>query len=163
MQDAAITLRSLGSARDDDTGRRAISHWLSSLLVEGCPCGADLSSAFGAPLLQGATLLACKNAICERSVKPEIREYRFPRIVISSQARNLPCTPVKRRLLDSDKAKNDFCVSSSMQDAATTLRSLGSALDDDTGAGLSHIPFHPATEPTSAPLGHLLPEEGGNY
>ena len=67
MQNAAITFRSLGSAFDDDTGGRAISHPLSSLLVEGCPCGADLSSAFGAPLLQGATLLACKNGICERN------------------------------------------------------------------------------------------------
>ena len=67
MQNAAITLRSLGSAFDDDTGGRAISHPLSSLLVEGCPCRADLSSAFGAPLLQGAALLACKNAICERN------------------------------------------------------------------------------------------------
>ena len=67
MQNAAITLRSLGSAFDDDTGGRAISHPLSSLLVEGCPCGADLSSAFGAPLLQGATLLTCKNGICERN------------------------------------------------------------------------------------------------
>ena len=67
MQNAAITLRSLGSAFDDDTGGRAISHPLSSLLIEGCPYGADLSSAFGAPLLQGATLLACKNAICERN------------------------------------------------------------------------------------------------
>ncbi len=43
------------------------SHPLSSLLVEGCPCGADLSSAFGAPLLQGSTLLACKNAICKKN------------------------------------------------------------------------------------------------
>ncbi len=67
MQNAAITLRSLGSAFDDDSGRRAISHPFSSLLVEGCPCGADLSSAFGVPLLQGAALLACKNAICERN------------------------------------------------------------------------------------------------
>ena len=67
MQNAAITLTSLGSAFDDDSRGRAISHPLSSLLVEGCPCGADLSSAFGAPLLQGATLLACKNAICERN------------------------------------------------------------------------------------------------
>ena len=67
MQNAAITLRSLGSAQDDDAEERAISHPLSSLLVEGCPCGADLSSAFGAPLLQGAALLVCKNAICERN------------------------------------------------------------------------------------------------
>ena len=27
--------------------------------------------------------------------------------------------------------------------------------------GLSHIPFHTAAEPTSAPSGHLLPREGG--
>ena len=67
MQNVAITFRSLGSAFDDDSGGRAISHPLSSLLAEGCPCGADLSSAFGAPLLQGAALLACKNAICERN------------------------------------------------------------------------------------------------
>ena len=67
MQNAAITLRSLGSAFDDDAGGRAISHWLSSLPVEGCPCGADLSSAFGAPLLQGAALLVCKNGICEKN------------------------------------------------------------------------------------------------
>ena len=67
MQNVAIALRSLGSAFDNDTGGRAISHPLSFLLVEGCPCGADLSSAFGAPLLQGATLLACKNGICERN------------------------------------------------------------------------------------------------
>ena len=67
MQNAAITLRSLGSAQDDDAGELAISHPLSSLLIEGCPCGADLSSAFGAPLLQGAALLTCKKAICERN------------------------------------------------------------------------------------------------
>ena len=54
--------RSLGYARDDDTRERAISHDFSSDHVEGCPCGADLSSAFGAPLLQGATPLTCKSA-----------------------------------------------------------------------------------------------------
>ena len=103
MQNAAITLRSLSSAFDDDTGGRAISHPLSSLLVEGCPCGADLSSAFGAPLLQGAALLACKNAICERN------QY---------------------------------------------------SLKYENTASLT-FPFTPLREPTSAPLGHLLPTEGG--
>ena len=79
MQDAAISLRSLGSAFDDDAGGRTISHPLSSLLVEGCPCGADLSSAFGAPLLQGAALLACKNAICERNqYSPKYENTAFP-------------------------------------------------------------------------------------
>ena len=54
--------RSLGYARDDETRERAISHSLSFHHVEGCPFGADLSSAFGAPLLQGATQQSCKNA-----------------------------------------------------------------------------------------------------
>ena len=103
MHFRAITLRSLGSAFDDDTGGRAISHPLSSLLVEGCPCGADLSSAFGAPLLQGAALLACKNGICERN------QYSL-------------------------KYENTAFPTS---------------------------PFTPLREPTSAPSGHLLPEEGG--
>ena len=67
MQNVAIALRSLGSAFDDDARGRAILHPLSSLLVEGCPCGADLSSAFGVPLLQGAALLACQNGICEKN------------------------------------------------------------------------------------------------
>ena len=66
-----------------------ISHSLSFLHVEGCPFGADLSSAFGAPLLQGATQRSCKNADPSQGL--------LSRIVISSAARNLPCTTVKRR------------------------------------------------------------------
>ena len=81
--------RSLGYARDDDTRERAISHSLSFFHIEGCPFGADLSSAFGAPLLQGATQQSCKNADPSQGL--------LPRIVISSKARNPPCTPVKRR------------------------------------------------------------------
>ena len=80
--------RSLGSARDDDTRERAISHSLSSLHVEGCPYGADLSSAFGAPLLQGATQQSCKNADPSQGL--------LPPLVISSAARNLPCTRKNR-------------------------------------------------------------------
>ena len=119
--------RSLGYARDDDTRERAISHSLSFLHVEGCPCGADLSSAFGAPLLQGAAPLACKSAAPKRHSLPEGGSQRnestafpvpkafpsrgrlryentaFPRIVISSEARNLPCTTVKRRALDEEQ------------------------------------------------------------
>ena len=72
--------RSLGYARDDDTRERAISHSLSFLHVEGCPCGADLSSAFGAPLLQGATPLACKSATPKRHSLPDgkVNEMRIP-------------------------------------------------------------------------------------
>ena len=72
--------RSLGYARDDDTRERAISHDFSSDHVEGCPFGADLSSAFGEPLLQGATLLACKSATPKRHFLPDgkVNEMRIP-------------------------------------------------------------------------------------
>ena len=72
--------RSLGYARDDDTRERAISHSLSFFPVEGCPCGADLYSAFGAPLLQGAAPLACKNATPKRHSLPDgkVNEMRIP-------------------------------------------------------------------------------------
>ncbi len=56
----------------------------------GCPCGADLSSTFGAPLLQGAAQRSCKKADPSQGL--------LPHIVISSVARNLPCTTVKRRM-----------------------------------------------------------------
>ena len=98
--------RSLGYARDEDTRERAISHGFSSDHVEGCPFGADLSSAFGAPLLQGATQQSCKNADPSQGL--------LPRIVISSEARNLPCTPVKRRASDEEQPKHlgDFIITS---------------------------------------------------
>ena len=72
--------RSLGSARDDDTRERAISHSLSFLHAEGCPFWADLSSAVGAPLLQGATPLACKSATPKRYSLPDgkVNELRIP-------------------------------------------------------------------------------------
>ena len=88
--------RSLGYAQDDETRERAISHSLSFLHVEGCPFGADLSSAFGAPLLQGATQQSCKNA--------DPSQGRLPHIVISSEARN-PChSRFSGRYVESKKA-----------------------------------------------------------
>ena len=142
MPYTTMTRKSEGYARDDDTRERAISHSLSFFHIEGCPFGADLSSAFGAPLLQGTTPLTCKSATPKRHSLPDgkVNEMRvspspyqkpsprgegapkgrigywryesergkrikqaenentaFPHIVISSKARNLPCTPVKRR------------------------------------------------------------------
>ena len=67
-----VRKRSLDSARDDETRERAISHSLSFFPVEGCPFGADLSSAFGAPLLQGATQQSCKNADPSQGLLPHI-------------------------------------------------------------------------------------------
>ena len=98
--------RSLGSARDDDTRERAISHSLSFFHIEGCPFGADLSSAFGAPLLQGATQKSCKNADPSQGL--------LPHIVISSVGRNLPYTTIKRRASDEEQPKHlgDFIITS---------------------------------------------------
>ena len=64
--------RSLGYAFDDDTRGWTVSHSLSFFPVEGCPYGADLSSAFGAPLLQGATQQSCKNADPSQGLLPYI-------------------------------------------------------------------------------------------
>ena len=99
MQNTAITLRSLGSAQDDDAGGRAISHPLSSLLVEGCPCGADLSSAFGAPLLQGGystgmqkTQSARKISIVRNTRIPISPHKSLPRVgKVASEARRIGC------------------------------------------------------------------------
>ena len=53
------------------------SHPLSFLPVEGCPCEADLSSAFGAPLLQGAAQWSCKIAVYENTASPH---HSLPRM-----------------------------------------------------------------------------------
>ncbi|MBD8953798.1 MAG: hypothetical protein EGQ71_01950 [Dialister sp.] len=55
--------------------------------------GANLRP-FGAPPSRGRRE---KSKILLAMGKAAKREYRLPRIVISSEARNLPCTPVKRR------------------------------------------------------------------
>ena len=72
------------------------SHSLSFLPVEGCPCGADLSSAFGAPLLQGAALLACKTqsareiSIVRNTRIPLSPHYSLPRMGnVASAARRI--------------------------------------------------------------------------
>ena len=84
--------RSLDSARDDDTRERTVSHSLSFLHIEGCPFGADLSSAFGAPLLQGATQRSCKNADPSQGLLPHIvisskSKSRKPRIPYDTESR----------------------------------------------------------------------------
>ena len=95
MPYTTMTRKIEGSARDDDTRRRTISHSLSFHHVEGCPFGADLSSAFGAPLLQGATQQSCKNAEPSQGLLPHIvissekslsflRDSRFPHICRAS-------------------------------------------------------------------------------
>ena len=55
--------------------------------------GANLCP-FGAPPSRGRRE---KSKILLAMGKAAKREYRLPRIVISSEARNLPCTTVKRR------------------------------------------------------------------
>ena len=80
------------------------------------------------------------------------REYRFPRIVISRKARNLPCTTVKRRAWDKEQHLGVFfsfphtcSTPPGRKDPSTTL---GMTIREN---GRSHIHFHPAAETTSAP------------
>ena len=87
--------RSLGSARDDETRERTISHFLSFHHVEGCPFGADLSSAFGAPLLQGATQQSCKNTDPSQGLLPPYRHFKREIFVILeglTLSPHMPCT-----------------------------------------------------------------------
>ena len=91
------------------------------LLRRRLPLRGSLSSAFGAPLLQGATQLSWKSSASKNN------ETRIPpRIVISSGARNLPCTPVKQRSWDDDKRNTP-----------------GDASDNDTKKRSSHITSPP--------------------
>ena len=90
------------------------------------PLRGSLSSAFGAPLLQGSAQLSCKSSASKNN------ETRIPRIVISSGARNLPCTPVKQRAWDDDKRNTP-----------------SDASDNDTKKRSSHITSpHPALNPS---------------
>ena len=90
------------------------------------PLRGSLSSAFGAPLLQGAAQLSWKSSASKNN------ETRIPRIVISSGARNLPCTPVKQRAWDDDKRNTP-----------------SDASDNDTKKRSSHITSpHPALNPS---------------
>ena len=128
------------------------------------PLRGSLSSAFGAPLLQGATPLACKNADPSKGL--------LPHIVISSEARNLfrsrqgkgcgaaesgkhraPCESEERCFMQTDsrmkqKMKNEKDPSATL---GMTIRETAFLI----------FPFIPQREPTSAPSGHLLPGEGG--
>ena len=72
--------------------------WLFIRTRRRLPLRGSLSSAFGAPLLQGATQQSCKNADPSQGL--------LPHIVISSAARNLPCTTVKRRAPDEEQPKH---------------------------------------------------------
>ena len=91
------------------------------LLRRRLPLRGSLSSAFGAPLLQGAAQLSWKSSASKND------ETRIPpHIVISSGARNLPCTPVKQRSWDDDKRNTP-----------------GDASDNDTKKRSSHITFTP--------------------
>ena len=98
--------RSLGSARDDETREADYLTWLFIRPRRRLPLRGSLSSAFGAPLLQGTTQQSCKNADPSQGL--------LPHIVISSVARNLPCTPVKRRASDEEQPKHlgDFIITS---------------------------------------------------
>ena len=80
MQNAAITLRSLGSAFDNDAGGRAI---LTSPFIPSrrrLPLrGRSILRLRRAPSSRGYSTGMQKRNLQKKSVKPQIREYRFPR------------------------------------------------------------------------------------
>ena len=82
----------------------------------------------------------------------------FPASSFRANARNPPCTPVKRsqRYGVKQKIPSDFYVTACMQYTAAMWRSLDCARDDDTKRRSSHISFHPAQQ-KAAPAGQIYP------
>ena len=70
--------RSLGSARDDDTRERAISHSLSFLHVEGCPFGAVYPPPSARPFFKGLYNIHVKTPTL-RKVSSPISSFRAER------------------------------------------------------------------------------------
>ena len=106
--------------------------WLFIRSRRRLPLRGSLSSAFGAPLLQGATQQSCENADPSQGL--------LPHIVISSVARDLPCTTVKRRASDEEQPKHphDFIITSDVKDPSATL---GMTIQE---AGNLTFPFIPS-------------------
>ena len=100
IKDPSVTLRMTIREADYLT-------WLFIRPRRRLPLRGSLSSAFGAPLLQGATQKSCKNADPSQGLLP-------PHIVISSVGRNLPCTTIKRRASVEEQPKHphDFIITS---------------------------------------------------
>ena len=130
--------RSLGSAFDDDTRGRTVSHSFSFLHVEGCPFGADLSSAFGAPLLQGAAQLSCKNAAPSQGLPPHRHFERSEK----SSLHNVQTESV-RGAAESPRRFSLFLMRAGhRQGVKDPSAPLGMTIRED---GRSHIPFHSIT------------------
>ena len=67
--------RSLGYARDDDTRERAISHSLSFLHVEGCPCGAVYPPPSARPFFKGLHKSHVKMLTLRKVSSPPYRHF----------------------------------------------------------------------------------------
>ena len=74
--------------------------WLFIRSRRRLPLRGSLSSAFGAPLLQGATQRSCKNA--------DPSQGRLPHIVISSEARNLCYSRFSGRCVESQERETCY-------------------------------------------------------
>ena len=82
--------RSLGYARDDDTRERAISHSLSFLHVEDCPCGAVYPPPSARPFFKGLYNSHVKT-LTLRKVSSPISSFRAQReiFVIRGQVKDV--------------------------------------------------------------------------
>ena len=97
--------RSLGYARDDDTRERAISHSLSFLHVEDCPCGAVYPPPSARPFFKGLLRWHVKT-LTLRKVSSPISSFRAKREIF--------LTTVKWRASDEEQTKHlgDFIITS---------------------------------------------------
>ena len=89
--------RSLGSARDDDTRERAISHSLSFLHVEGCPFGAIYPPPSARPFFKGLLRWHVKTLTLHKVSSP-VSSFRAKREIFLAHG--------KTGLWDSKKQKH---------------------------------------------------------
>ena len=129
--------------------------WLFNRTRRRLPLRGSLSSAFGAPLLQGATQQSCKKPTL-RKVSSRPSSFRAQREIFLAQRSN-----GERQMRSSRSTHAILSLPHKYRVPLRRKRSIDSARDDDTRDRFPHIPFHTSAIPTSAPSGHLLPWEGG--
>ena len=118
--------RSLGYARDDDTRERAISHSLSFLHVEGCPCGAVYPPPSARPFFKGLHNSHVKT-LTLRKVSSPISSFRAQREIFLAQR-----SSGERQMRSSRSTHAILSLPHKYRVPLRRKRSLGYARDDDT-------------------------------
>ena len=139
MPYTTMTRKIEGSARDDDTRKRAISHSLSFHHVEGCPYGQIYPPPLARPFFKGLHNSHVKTLTLHKVSSP-VSSFRAKREIFLAQR-----SSGERQMRSSRSTHAILSLPHKYRVPLRHKRSLGSARDDDTRGGLSHMDFHPLT------------------